>query len=402
MRRLFPVRHVLVQDNDRVRQCVISPLLQVFAFLFAGFLGIWCVVASYSWHSESVRADMRNGEVRAKLSELEAEKASYRQALKKTNELQGIFVNAACEISEIHKGLSVLAERGLARAGGAADLTPPKLRIDAQDCRAAADVGIAIARSGETSSAEEDVVRGRIDRLAEELKRLRNNQATFLTHAATMTSLRIGHLERVLASVSINIRTVDEVSAPEVSAFQPQFGRGGPFIALRPFPGAASGGTAQIALFNQRATRLADLNTAIRVLPLAEPLADYTVTSSYGQRNDPVNFLLGVHEGVDLGAPEGTPVLATGAGRVISAGYKDRYGYMVEIAHDMGLTTRYAHLSRILVSVGQNVGRGDSVGLVGSTGRSTGSHLHYEVRMNNRPANPMKFINAGRNVLAGR
>ena len=91
-------------------------------------------------------------------------------------------------------------------------------------------------------------------------------------------------------------------------------------------------------------------------MPLGEPLADYEVTSPFGARNDPINAMTGIHEGVDLGAATGTPVMATGAGQVVWAGWRDRYGLMVEIEHGMGgLHTRYAHLSKVLVNVGERV-----------------------------------------------
>lgn len=401
LRRLFPARQILVRDNDRVRQCAISPFLQISAVFLFIVMSLWCVGASVAWYSTSVLAERRDGEIDAKLALLEIEKNNYQRAFSKIDEFQGVFSNAACEISEVHRSLSILAERGLGPTEDDAAALP-KLKNDAQGCRTAANAAFAIANSGETESAEEEAVRQRINRLNDELKRLRGNQAAFLTHTASIASLRINELERVLASVNINIHTVADIGNAEIGAPQPRFGRGGPFIALRPFVEGAYENFAPVALFNQKATRLDDLNAAVRVLPLSEPLTDYVLTSPYGRRNDPLNFLTGIHEGVDFGAPSGTPIAATGNGKVITAGYRDRYGYMVEIDHGMGITTRFAHMSRILVTAGQDIKRGESVGLLGNTGRSTGPHLHYEVRMNGKATNPMKFIDAGRNVLAGK
>ena len=402
LRRLFPARQVLVRDNDRVRQCAVSPLLQISAVFLFIFMGLWCVGASIAWYSTSVLAERRNGEIDEKLAQLEIEKNNYRQASRKIDEFQDVFSNAACEISEVHRSLSILAERGLGPMEDDA-ATLPKLKNDAQGCRTAANVAVAIANSGETETTEEEAIRERINRLNDELKRLRSNQAAFLTHTASVASLRINELERVLRSVNINIHTVADVNSAEIGApQQPRFGRGGPFIALRPFAEGAYTNFTPVALFNQKATRLDDLNAAVRVLPLSEPLNDYVLTSPFGRRNDPLNFLTGIHEGVDFGAPTGTPIAATGNGRVVTAGYKDRYGYMVEIDHGMGIVTRYAHMSKIIAAIGQDIRRGDNVGLVGNTGRSTGPHLHYEVRMNGKAFNPTKFINAGRNVLAGK
>jgi murein DD-endopeptidase MepM/ murein hydrolase activator NlpD len=161
----------------------------------------------------------------------------------------------------------------------------------------------------------------------------------------------------------------------------------------------SSGGFDPIALFNSHADRLDNLIIAMRSLPLSEPLEDYEITSPFGSRDDPFNEQSAFHEGVDFGAPLNSPVMATGDGVVTWAGWRDKYGIMVEIDHGRGLSTRYAHLGRTLVHTGDHVSRGRPIGLLGNTGRSTGPHLHYEVRVNDQATDPMKFITAGRDVL---
>ena len=100
-----------------------------------------------------------------------------------------------------------------------------------------------------------------------------------------------------------------------------------------------------------------------------------------------------------LRARHGTPILATADGVVIHADWLSGYGRLIKIKHEFGIETRYAHLAKIRVKVGQRVSRGDHIGDMGNSGRSTGTHLHYEIRMNGRALNPMKFIKAGRNVF---
>ena len=116
------------------------------------------------------------------------------------------------------------------------------------------------------------------------------------------------------------------------------------------------------------------------------------ISSTFGYRLDPINRHLSLHPGYDICAPYGTPVFATAKGVVTSAGYDGEYGNCVEIDHGGGLSTKFAHLSKIEVAVGQTVDRGKAVGRVGSTGRSTGSHLHYEVHVNDQPVNPAKYL----------
>lgn len=119
------------------------------------------------------------------------------------------------------------------------------------------------------------------------------------------------------------------------------------------------------------------------------PLA---ISSPFGLRSDPIKGIRRRHEGIDLPAYSGARVYATGAGVVSIAGWVSGYGNLVEIAHPGGVRTRYGHLSRILVSPGFAVAQGQVIGAIGSTGRSTGPHLHYEVRVHGIPANPMQFI----------
>jgi murein DD-endopeptidase MepM/ murein hydrolase activator NlpD len=132
--------------------------------------------------------------------------------------------------------------------------------------------------------------------------------------------------------------------------------------------------------------------------PLANPAPSAGVSSNFGNRRDPFLNKTAFHAGIDFTAPTGTRVHAAGAGKVIRAGRAGGYGNMVEVDHGYGITTRYAHLSRIGVKAGDWVGKGHVLGRVGSTGRSTGPHLHYEVRRNGKPTNPIRFLNAGKKI----
>ncbi len=134
-------------------------------------------------------------------------------------------------------------------------------------------------------------------------------------------------------------------------------------------------------------------------LPLARPLPRLDVSSGYGRRVDPFLGQSAMHTGVDLRAASGTIVHATAPGTVIAAGVSGGYGKMVEIDHGSGIVTAYAHLSSISVRVGQAIGAGNSVGRVGSTGRSTGPHLHYEIRKDDRSIDPMAHLLTGREIV---
>lgn len=135
-----------------------------------------------------------------------------------------------------------------------------------------------------------------------------------------------------------------------------------------------------------------------RLLPTAMPVPGASLGSGFGYRSDPILGLRALHQGMDFNAPMGSAVLAAAAGVVVSAEYHRDYGNMVDIDHGGELVSRYAHLSAIKVSPGQIVRAGQVVGALGSTGRSTGPHLHFEVRISGVPQNPSRFLEQGRNL----
>ena len=135
-------------------------------------------------------------------------------------------------------------------------------------------------------------------------------------------------------------------------------------------------------------------------VPSVKPINMATFTSGFGVRSDPFRGAAAMHAGIDLAAPSGTAVYATADGMIDRAEWFGGYGNCVEIDHGKGVATRFGHLSRILVHPGQRVHRGDLIALVGSTGRSTGPHLHYEVRIDGHAVNPVPFLQASDYVVA--
>jgi murein DD-endopeptidase MepM/ murein hydrolase activator NlpD len=127
-------------------------------------------------------------------------------------------------------------------------------------------------------------------------------------------------------------------------------------------------------------------------VPTGSPLVEGRLTSSFGWRVHPISKKKKHHDGEDIAAPIGTPVMATAAGVVRFAGSRSGYGHTIEIDHGNGFVTRYAHLRDLSVEAGQDVERGETIGTVGMTGRTTGPHLHYEVIRNGRPQNPHPFV----------
>lgn len=132
--------------------------------------------------------------------------------------------------------------------------------------------------------------------------------------------------------------------------------------------------------------------TAVRTIAFSAPVTGYDVNSRFGFRRLSFERRARMHEGLDYAAPAGTPILAAADGRVIRTGTSSSYGRFVEVQHANGVTSFYAHMSRIEASEGDTVVAGDTIGLVGSTGRSTGAHLHFEIRRDGQQINPENFL----------
>lgn len=187
---------------------------------------------------------------------------------------------------------------------------------------------------------------------------------------------QIARFERALGSAGVNVARLFAQLGQNPA-------EGGPFV---PPPKA----NAPVNTFDPE--KLAAIRGLAKVLPIAAPLAQYRIGSPFGDRADPFNHRAAFHTGIDMDAPYNSPVYATAPGTVIYAGWLGDYGKTVEIDHGFGIDTLYAHLRRCLVAVGQQVAGRAEIGLVGTTGRSTGPHVHYEVRVNGQPQDPEKFL----------
>jgi murein DD-endopeptidase MepM/ murein hydrolase activator NlpD len=176
---------------------------------------------------------------------------------------------------------------------------------------------------------------------------------------------------------------------------------GGPFVPVR-LPPANESFARALTRVNIARAQVDDLDNTLKYVPLRRPLAgELEMSSPFGVRIDPFYHQASMHPGIDFHANIGDPIYATAAGKVVKAGWEGGYGQMVEIDHGEGLATRYGHMSEIDVTVGQKIRIGQIIGRVGTTGRSTGPHLHYEVRVNGEAVNPEKFLAAGGQIFGG-
>lgn len=234
------------------------------------------------------------------------------------------------------------------------------------------------------------------------------DQTARVTHIGRDESVLMAKTERALGQGVGNLRAVmhrtginPDTLTRRMAANQ---GVGGPEIPLSQVRIEGINDPAFTRAYLSAAAVLEQLNglsAALDRVPLAMPVsaAGFDRSSGFGARVDPFTGRYAFHPGIDLAGPWGSSVRATASGKVVFAGYRGGYGNMVEVDHGYGIHTRYGHLSAITVRVGATLDKGASLGRVGSTGRSTGPHVHYEVWYDNIVKNPNNFIEAGRDVL---
>lgn len=254
------------------------------------------------------------------------------------------------------------------------------------------------------TAAERDSVRAdaedalnRADEMAFEIRLMQDQNDQIFRQLEEAMTVSVKPLDKMFRSAGLNTDTIISQVRRGYS------GQGGPLTPLS----FSSRGDDRITPDTERANRILQQMDALNIYriaaekaPFATPVkAGYRFTSGFGQRRDPKTGGRRMHEGVDFAGPVGTPLYATGDGVVTYAGWQSGYGRLVKIKHEFGIETRFAHLSKINVNVGQRVSRGDRIGDMGASGRVTGPHLHYEVRVGGQAVNPMIYIKAANDVF---
>lgn len=225
---------------------------------------------------------------------------------------------------------------------------------------------------------------------AQILARLEAQQENFAARLLVAVNARAANAEGAVAKLGMN---------PAALVRNAAAGRGGPFIPYRGRMGRAQGLGPSFAALEGALFRMEVLERTLVALPSGKPADVLMLSSSYGYRSDPFTGAGAMHAGLDFPGPMGTPILAAAPGKVVYVGQKSGYGNVVEVDHGQGIMTRYAHLSGFTSRVGAQVAAGEQIAKMGSTGRSTGSHLHFEVRLNGVAVNPRRFLEAKADVL---
>lgn len=424
LERWLPEQRLFLKSDSATRFVRLSPATQLVGLGGTAVVLGWTIIASsilaidaLSVHGAREQAFRSREALEARLADLTAERDSraaealaaqerFAVALEQVSRMQSQLLRAEARRSELETGLGVVqqglqtairardaAESRLARAAGGAAPAAPRAReaeIEAAFDILSSELGRA-ASDRRTAQAEAAKARATAEELTAERDRIVARNDEILSQLEDAVTVSVKPFDEMFRNVGMD---PDKVLGTIRRGYS---GQGGP---LNPISYSTSGNAAigeREARANEILVTLDRMNSyrmAVEKLPLAMPLKSaFRYTSPFGRRWGRA------HEGVDMAGSVGTPVYATADGIVTHAGWQSGYGNLIRIRHDLGTETRYGHLSRIGVRVGQKVSRGSLIGAMGNTGRSTGPHLHYEVRVDGRAVNPMTFIKAAQNVF---
>jgi murein DD-endopeptidase MepM/ murein hydrolase activator NlpD len=250
-----------------------------------------------------------------------------------------------------------------------------------------------LANAPATKAAKIQGVDNVIVRLQNSLDQVERRQLASLTSLEDSLESRARRVRGVFSDLGLDVG--------QLEAATPRAAMGGPFVPVK-LSGDSGAFERQLYRINISRAQVDRLNRTLALVPYRKPvIGEVEFTSGFGVRSDPFLGRPAMHTGLDFRAASGDPVRATANGKVASSGWAGGYGRMVEIDHGNGLSTRYGHLSEINVKVGDVIKIGQVIGAVGSTGRSTGPHLHYETRIDGEAVDPQKFLRAGVRLSAG-
>ena len=427
----FPERRVFLRSETDTRFIRLKPGTQLIAFTGASLFVGWTIIATAVLLMDSIgagnfreqaRRDQRTYENRlnalaserdSRAAEAIAAQDRFNAALDQISKMQSELLASETRRRELETGIEVIqttlrrtirereaakdrAEGLMAASEGNGDV----VLAASGGAPGALDVMIEAleqtARERDQVTADAQAALTQADDMALQIKAMQEKNDTIFRQLEDAMTISVKPLDKMFRAAGMD---TDRVLSQVRRGYG---GQGGP---LTPITFSTKG--LAPSLDETRANRLLgqmdQLNLyriAAQKAPFAIPVkAGFRFTSGFGYRRDPKTGGRRMHAGVDFAGPVGTPLYATADGVVVHAGWSSGYGRLVKIQHEFGIETRYAHLSRLSVNVGQRVSRGQRIGDMGASGRVTGPHLHYEVRVGGNPVNPMIYIKAANDVF---
>ena len=428
LERHFPERRLFLRSESETRFVRLKPATQLVAAAGSTLVVAWTIVATAILLMDHIGAGTAREQAlreqtayEARLDELTAERDSRAEEALAARQRFSVAMN---QVSAMQSALLDSEERRkeLETGIGMIQATLRQAMNDRDSARTEA-LALSAAQSPENGASADSAARGQdlaetldflttalgktaaerdamshiadsaateVDNLAYEMKLMEERQNDIFSRLEEAITISMAPLDKMFTSVGLD---PDDLIAQVKRGYS---GQGGPMGPLLPplGPDAPNADAARAEKILDGLDRMNLYRIAVEKSPFAMPLkTSFRYTSGFGRRWGRM------HEGTDLAGAYGSPIYATADGVVTHSGWENGYGNLVTIKHDFGLETRYGHMSKTRVKVGQKVSRGDRIGDMGSTGRSTGTHLHYEVRVNGKPVNAMTYIKAAKNVF---
>ncbi|WP_103333554.1 M23 family metallopeptidase [Pseudotabrizicola formosa] len=434
LERYFPEQRLFLKSDTETRFIRLRPTTQAIALTGGALVLGWTILATAIILMDSISAGSgRDQALRqqalyeqrlnalsidrdARADEAAGAQERFNLALTQVAEMQARLLASEDSRRELETGIDVIQNtlrrtikerdeaRAQAEAAGVAQVaengTTKSDAGRARDAMATVDI---LTSALSATAQERDLMEGAATKSAERVE-------TVMAEKKALQARNNEIFAKLEEAVSVSMEPLDKMfraagMSPDDLLSQVRRGYNGQGGPLSPLTLSTSGSVSNAD--EQRANailqgldRMNLYRLAAYKAPFAMPVkGNFRWTSGFGHRNDPKGMGRRMHEGTDMAGPHGMPILSTGDGVVTFAGWSSGYGRLVKIRHEFGIETRYAHMSAINVKVGERVSRGEQIGAMGNTGRSTGTHLHYEIRIGGRAVNPMTFIKAANHVF---
>ena len=417
----FPSRQLLLKTGSDTKFFTLSSSTQaiiIFAvFIFVGWSLFSSLIFTFKALNLGVKEDYfarSNVNYEDRIEQISDEKYSYfqrvkdaeaklREALEAIEDFQVEITKAQIREEELQSGILIL--QGLIKQtknNNFAGLEEQKNRLNnviglqqENTINTLPRISILMSLLEETVKERDDIkaklakALEKVDQLSYEADLSQQNNEQIFRQIEEALVISVKPLEKMFKSVGLDLNSLLNVIRNTYSGY------GGPNLPISKLPiDSLTNNEKLAAKMVDQILELGAWRIAVQKIPFAHPLNEtFQYTSGFGPRWGTM------HYGTDMAAKHGSAILATADGVINFAGWEKGYGKLIKIKHDFGYETRYAHLSKINVSVGQKISQGDRIGKMGNTGRSTGTHLHYEIRRNGKPINPMKYIRARQNVF---
>ena len=430
LEQYFPERRVFLKSDTDTRFIRLRPGTQIVAFAGSAMLVAWAIVATAIILMDSIgsgnfreqaKRDQRT--YQARLNDLSAQRDSraedalaaqnrFNAALAQISSMQSELLTSEIRRHELSTGIEVIQstlrdtmkDRQAARSqlaelegsleeGGTGVIRTASASTPV-DFLAKALARTAAERDQVIADAQDALLQA--DEMAQRIELMKDQNDAIFRQLEEAMSVSVAPLDKMFRNAGMPTDRILETVRRGYS------GQGGPMtpLSFTTRGEAASPDTLRANRLLNQMDRLNLYRIAAQKAPFANPVKDtFRFTSQFGFRRDPKTGGRRMHSGVDFAAGSGTPLYATADGVVVHSGWQSAYGRLVKIQHEFGIETRYAHMSKLRVKVGQRVSRGQRIGDMGASGRVTGVHLHYEVRVGGKAVNPMIYIKAANDVF---